>query len=133
MMQHKPTTEHIGWFDALQTHLKFNTLIDYIKLSKNQIIELGICAGAGFLCGFLCKRYAHYVLCGIVFIIGIVLLAQLGIFEIVIRWDVVYKLIGLKRSHLHTDTVTTCFEWMKIHIWMVLSFFIGFFLSLKYA
>ncbi|MCA9770260.1 hypothetical protein KC460_02730 [Candidatus Dependentiae bacterium] len=131
MVKDMSITEQIGWLDRVKSSLKIDTIMEKISASKDKIVELGIYLGAGFLIGFLLKKYAQYVIVFILLVVGITVLQQLGVLHIVINWEKIQELFGVQQTMVSSDVVNSYFEWVRLHIWLVLSFSIGFFFGLK--
>lgn len=120
-----------GWFDKLKASLNIDGIIEKIHESKGKIFEIAIYLGVGFLVGFLCKKYAQFVIVLIVFIIALVVLQQLEVIQIALDWVRLQDLLGIQSTITGSDSISFYFEWVKVNIWLVLSFAIGFFFGLR--
>lgn len=123
--------ERVGLIDRIKTQLNTETIMDRLRTSKNKLIEMGIYLGAGFVVGFLLKRYAQYVVVGILCLIGLVVLQQMGVLEIVINWDKVQEVFGIQVVPNGANVMNVYWEWIKLNFTLVLSFSVGFLLGLK--
>ncbi len=120
-----------GWFDKLKTSLNIDGLMERIRESKGRIFEIVVYLGIGFLVGFLLKKYAQFVIVFIVLIIGLVVLQQLNVINLVVDWVRLQDLFGIQPTVTGSDTISFYFEWIKVNIWLVLSFAVGFFFGLR--
>jgi uncharacterized membrane protein (Fun14 family) len=121
----------VGWFDKLKASLNIDGIVEKIRESKGKIFEIAIYLGVGFLIGFLCKKYAQFVIVLIVFIIALVVLQQLEVIQITFDWMRLQDLLGIQSTITGSDSISFYFEWVKVNIWLVLSFAIGFFFGLR--
>jgi uncharacterized membrane protein (Fun14 family) len=131
--QYKSIAEPVGFIEKIKAGLNIDTLLEQFRSSKQRIIECGIYLAVGFFIGLLCKRYAHYMIICVIFISGIIALSHVGILEITIQWDILYKFTGIQTATLQGDPVGCCYQWIRLNIVQLLTFFIGFFLGLKVA
>lgn len=120
-----------GWFDKLKASLNIDGIIEKLRESKGKIFEIAIYLGIGFLIGFLCKKYAQFVIVLIVFIIALVVLQQLQVIHIAVDWERLQDMVGIQPTMIGSDSISFYFEWVKVNIWLVLSFAIGFFFGLR--
>lgn len=120
-----------GWFEKIKASLNLDGLMEKIRDSKGKIFEIVVYLGAGFLLGFLLKKYAQYMIVLVVLVIGLIVLQQLNVITIAVDWVRLQDLFGIQPTVTGSDTISFYFEWIKVNIWLVLSFAIGFFFGLR--
>lgn len=120
-----------GWFDKLKASLNIDGIVEKISEYKGRIFEIAIYLGVGFLIGFLCKKYAQFVIVLIVFVIALIVLQQLEVIQVTIDWVRLQDMVGIQPTVIGSDSISFYFEWIKVNIWLVLSFAIGFFFGLR--
>lgn len=120
------STVELGWFDKLKNGLQFEALAQKLNLSKYKLLDMALFLGIGFLIGFLWKRYANYVIAGIVFIGILVILNQLELIIIEINWIKVQECCGIVPASQDPDIVGGFWAWSKMNLLIIFSFIIGF-------
>ncbi len=122
-----------GIVDALKERFDVNTMMHKVKLSKDTIFEAGLYAGIGFISGFLLKKYSAYVGVCILLLIGLAVLQQLEVINVVVNWDKVYEQFGIQAAqNVTADTVLgMAWAWMKVNMVISISYVIGLFIGLK--
>lgn len=119
-----------GWFETLKEKLSPSGLIDKMGGSKQLFVEMGICVSAGFLFGFLLKRYASYLAAFVLFIAVLFVFQHFGIVDFSINWSRIPEIIGVQPATQTTHITSIYFAWMKQNMWLVLSFLVGFLFGL---
>jgi len=121
----------MSWLDRMKSSLNVDTMVQKLRMSKGKLIEIALYFGAGFLTGFLLRKYAQYVVVGIVFIVALAVLQQLDILSIVINWNKIYELFGMQPTTPGTQALGSYWEWVKNNFLLIFSFSTGFLLGLK--
>lgn len=122
-----------GWFDSIKETLRIDALVEKIKANKQVFIDIGIFSFAGFVAGFLVKRYGHYMLACALFVVGLVFLQYVSLINISINWTHVEQVFGIQKSTaLENGTLLTIFwEWAKANMMRLISFVVGFLVGLR--
>ena len=121
-----------GWFDSLKEYLNVDQWSKKLNLSINRLVEIGIYLGIGFLTGFFLRRFSKYLIVFILFIIGIILLQQFGLIDVMVNWSKVNEVFGIKTIQKVDGGLLVIFwEWTKANLLIVFSFTIGFLIGLK--
>jgi len=121
-----------GWFDSFKEKIHIDQWAEKLNLSKNRLIEIGIYLGIGFLTGFLLRRFSKYVIVFVLFILGIVLLNQFGIINVMVNWSKVNEVFGIQTiQKVDGGLIVIFWEWTKANLLVVFSFSIGFLIGLK--
>jgi len=118
----------VGWFDAMVKKLH----LDKVNISSNRLIEIGMYLGIGFVTGFLLRRCAAYVFIAILTLVGLFMLHQFGVITVTVDPVKMQELFGIKQTvTLDTNIMMVWWEWIKLNMALVLSFFIGLLIGLK--
>ena len=121
----------VGWFEKLKHSLSFDAISEKLNLSKQTLFEAALFLGAGFVCGFLWKRYANYFIAFLIFIAALIVLQQLDMLFIKINWVKLQECCGIQTLPADSDMLTMAWKWVKLNVFAVFSFFIGFCLGVK--
>ncbi len=126
-----PTTT--GVLDTLKERIDMPGIVQKAKLSKDKIYEAGLYAGIGLICGYLVKRYSAYVVMAVLALIGLWVLQQYGVVQIMVNWDKVYEYFGIQVAQdVTADTVIgMIWEWVKLNVVISISYLVGFFIGLR--
>jgi len=126
-----PTTP--GIVETLKERFDMPSMVEKAKLSKDKIYEGALYGGIGLICGYLVKRYSAYVVMGVLAFIGLWVLQQYGVVQIVVNWDKVYEYFGIQVAQdVSADTVIgMIWEWMKLNMVISISYLVGFFIGLR--
>jgi uncharacterized membrane protein (Fun14 family) len=122
-----------SWLEKLKNSFNLEYLKEKLSLSKQTVTEIAISGGVGFVCGFLLKRYAHFIFLLVLFGIGILGAQQAGIISMEVNWEQLRELFGIHASSAHGDLVAIYWEWIKLNLPVVISFTIGLLLGLKFG
>jgi uncharacterized membrane protein (Fun14 family) len=114
------------WAQSMKDKILSSDIVEKIRNSKQLFIEMGIVLCIGFLAGFLFKRYAQYIVVGLLFVGLLFILQQADIISFGINWNRIPELFGASPAAPTTEVMQSSLTWMKHHIWLVLSFVIGF-------
>lgn len=128
-----PAQNNSGLVDTLKERFDVNAMMQKAKLSKDKFLEAGLYAGIGFISGFLLKKYSAYVGVCILALIGLAVLQQLEVINVIVNWDKVNELFGIQAAQdVTADTVLgMTWEWVKVNMVISVSYVIGFFIGLK--
>lgn len=121
----------INWLMSMKEKFTASSLLDKVRGSQQLLIEMGICLSAGFLIGFLLKRYAQYVAAFILFVALIFVFQHFSIVNIDINWNRIPELIGIEPIADSSDAASAYIAWAKENIWLVISFSVGFLFGLQ--
>jgi uncharacterized membrane protein (Fun14 family) len=114
-----------GWMQSISSALRIDWLEKKMHLSRGSLIEFIICFAFGILIGYLTKRYAKLILAAVCFVAILVVLQHFNFISIGINWG---KLQGLSASPVSEPAglFSVLWDWVKMHVGVVLSFAIGF-------
>jgi len=115
-----------GWFDKAKTTLG----LDKLHITTDQVIQVSLYLGAGFLVGFLLKRLSTYLLAIVFALVVILMLHQFNVVTLTFNLDKIQEFLGMQAAG-QTNVVVALWEWAKMHVAYVLSFVIGFLIGLK--
>src|SRR5579872_6118166 len=82
----QPDFAQPGMLDTVKEKLNVNNIMEKIKSSKDQLFEIGLYAGAGFLSGFLLKKYSSYVVVLVLLLVGLGVLNQMEVINLTVNW-----------------------------------------------
>lgn len=122
-----------GMLDTVGDQFSVTGMVDKIKASKDRFFEIGLYAGAGFLSGFLLKKYSTYVAVFVLMLIGIGVLQHMEVIQLGVNWDKAYELFGIQAAQtVSADSVIhTIWEWVKVNMAISISYLVGLFIGLK--
>jgi len=128
-----PPSSNTSWFDHMKDALNPKLLWQKIKDSKSLLLDIALFFGVGFLIGFFLRKYGQYVAAFIVFCVCLILLSQFNIVQLGINWERVQQVIGFRLPVVPEGgtLVAVYWEWVKINIFPVLSFCVGFLVGLR--
>ena len=119
-----------GMLDTVKTKFNVDELVDNFNMQ-----QAGMYAGvglAGFLTGFLLKKYSQYLIFAILLIGGIFGLQYLGyISTFEINWTMIQQQVGMQPLVGNGVTMTSVWQWVRANFAFVLSGSVGFLLGLK--
>ena len=117
-----------GWIDSLKLKLNVESFVK----NKDKLITLLLYLGAGFLAGFLVKRFFKYVLVLGVIIAGICLLEHYGIIHIMVDWNKANEVFGVKAiPKVDGNLLSFYWQWVKVNWVVSISAAIGFIIGWK--
>ncbi len=119
--------------ESMQEQFSYTSVVEKIKSSKDRLFEVGLYGGIGFLSGFLLKKYSTYVAVLILMLIGLAVLQQLEVINIIVNWQKVYEVFGIQAAMDVTadNIITIAWEWIKVNLVISVSYVIGLFIGLK--
>jgi uncharacterized membrane protein (Fun14 family) len=128
-----PIEQASGMVDKMKEQFSVDNLMNKVRSSKDQLFEIGLYAGVGFLSGFLLKKYSSYVAVFILMLVGLGVLQNLEVINIGIDWAKVNELFGIQAAqNVSADSlIHTVWEWVKVNLAISISYLIGLFIGLK--
>jgi len=107
--------------------------IEKVKMSKDRLFEIGLYAGAGFLSGFLLKKYSTYVGVFVLILVGLGVMQQMEVINCTINWDKVSEVFGIQvaQTVIPDNILTTIWEWVRLNMVISVSYLVGLFIGLK--
>jgi len=123
----------LGFMDSMKDYISPDYWVKRFNLDKEKMINLALYFGAGFIIGFLLKKYSRYVFSFALISLAIAVLIYLDIVTFAVNWSKVYSMIGLQSSTMAPDAnlVALFWAWAKLNAGMVFSFILGFLFGLK--
>jgi uncharacterized membrane protein (Fun14 family) len=119
------------WVASVKETMSPDNLMKKFDLTSDKLINIGLYLAAGFFAGFLLKKYAHVLF---TIALGIAVLSVLhyaGFVTITINWDKLQTLGIGPVPTIDATFFTLVWEWIKLHVAVVLSFIIGFLIGVK--
>jgi len=117
-----------GWIDSLKLKLNVESFVK----NKDKLITLLLYLGAGFLAGFLVKRFFKYVLVLGIIIGAICLLEYYGIIHIMVDWNKTNEVFGIKAiPKVDGNLLSFYWKWVKVNWVVSISAAIGFIIGWK--
>ncbi|MFC1842488.1 FUN14 domain-containing protein [Candidatus Dependentiae bacterium] len=121
-----------GWFETIKEKLNLDTLTKKFDLSKDKIITLVFYLGAGFLAGFLIKRFFKYVLVLAAIVVAIYFLEKSGVVHVMVDWTRMNEVFGIKSiPQVDGNLFWVYWQWIKANLAVSISFLIGFIVGWK--
>lgn len=122
-----------SWSDTIKGHIQ--DLWAKVQESHSLLFTMALYGGVGFVAGYLCKKYAHFLVFLIMLAVMISFLQQLDYLSCTINWVKVYGLIGFDQPVDISDVsfVTYLFDWIKNNLAAVVSLAVGFLLGLRFG
>ena len=120
-----------GLLDKLKVWFNWEAISKKLHLSQNKLIEIALYLGIGFLAGFLLRKYAQFVAFLVLVLVGLILLQQMDLINIVMHWDKIESFFGIQKVAASTDTFSTILSWIKLNLSIVVSFIVGFLFGIK--
>jgi uncharacterized membrane protein (Fun14 family) len=126
-----------GFLDKAKDLMNPNVLMQKFNLNRSRLFELGIFLVAGFLFGFLLKKYSRYVLLAILMVGGLFLLQYFEVLTITINWVKAQELFGIQPMMTPEGAaegvtfLTPYWEWVQANVGLVVSAAIGFLVGIK--
>ena len=119
-----------SWSDTLKGHAQ--DAWAKVQESHSLLFTIAIYSGVGFVAGFLCKKYAHFLVLLIVLAVCVSVLQQMDYVSFSIQWERIYALLGVPSSA--DSSLINCFiDWVKNNITQMVSFVVGFLLGLRFG
>jgi uncharacterized membrane protein (Fun14 family) len=121
-----------GWLQSLADRFNFDDFLQRFNLSTAVILEIIAYAGAGFLAGFLFKRYFKFALVLIIlFFLALKGMEYAGVGSMILNWDRVRELTGFGPSDTLESVVRTQLVWIQMHVRQTISFVVGFLIGIR--
>lgn len=121
-----------GLLDTLKDKLNPSTLMQRLHITQEMLIDMMLYLGVGFLTGFLIKKYGTYIFVFVLFLVALIIAQQAGIISITVYWVKIQELLGMEVvAPAPEGLLSGYWEWAKSHIFLVVSFSIGFLVGLR--
>jgi uncharacterized membrane protein (Fun14 family) len=123
----------MSWFEKIKESLHLDTLAEKIKANKAVFIDIGIFSLAGFIAGFVTKRYGNYMIALVLFVVGLLILQHVDLIHISINWTNVEQVFGIQKNPAVEGgaLLTVFWEWIKANVVRLVSLIIGFLIGLR--
>lgn len=101
--------------------------------SHDSLINLALFGGVGLLSGFVCRKYSSHMLVALAVLVGIFLLQQHGVLDIIVNWDHVGQMFGIQQVMVTSsdDFFSMAWEAIRVNSAISLSYAIGFIVGFK--
>lgn len=128
----EPTATN-GIINTLKENIDTQAIAQKLKISQDQLFDIGLFAGIGFLLGFFIKRYATYVIAFGIFVTGLIVLSQFNMLSFHINWGEVYKILHIPAGTAVgvNNIATIVWEWARSNVIAASSFTISLLIGLK--
>jgi len=121
-----------GWIETLKETFNFENLSKKFDLSREKVITLLLYLGAGFIFGFLFKKYLKYLFVLALIIVGIYALQRTGAMTITVDWVRMNEVFGIKGiPQIDGNFFSIFWGWIKANLAVSISFFLGFIIGWK--
>lgn len=120
-----------NWVTSVKDTMSPDNLMKKFDLTSDKLINIGLYLAAGFFAGFLLKKYAHALF---TVALGIAILSVLhysGFITVAINWDKLQAIGVGPVPTIDSTVLSLAWEWVKLHVAVVLSFIIGFLIGVK--
>lgn len=109
---------------------KLKSVLHLDNFTTNRLIEVGMYLGLGFVIGYSLKRFSGAFITIVLTLLGLFLLHQFQIINLSFNVDKLRECFGLASTQ---DSTLLCayWNWVKAHVILVLSFFIGFLIGIR--
>jgi len=126
------TGSQTGFLDKVKEFLDPSTIMERIKSHKDILLAMALYLGAGFLVGFLLKKYFKIVLIIAIPLVALFLLAQFDMLSVVFNWTKLRETFGIQPlPALDTTLLENVWAWTKGNVALALSGAVGFFIGLR--
>ncbi len=125
------TSTNADWAVSVKETMSPDNLMKKFDLTSDTLINIGLYLAAGFFAGFLLKKYAHVLF---TIALGIAILSVLhysGFVTVTINWDKLQTFGIGSVPTIDATVLTLAWEWVKMHVAVVLSFLVGFLIGVK--
>jgi len=122
----------MGLLDKIKESFNPEAISKKFNLNRSTLMEMGVYLGVGFVSGFLFKKFSKYVFVFALGVAGIFVLQQLGVVSIVVDWNKMHELFGIRSVTMPDASIFGVYwNWIKVNAKLVLSFSGGFLVGLK--
>ena len=120
--------------ESFKHALQPETIAHKLGIDKNTLIDIGVYGAIGFIVGFLLKKYSEYFIAFVLFVVGIIILQQLGYVSMEFNTAKIHDVLGLPTVFVANDSYgALLLEWLKSNVPAAASLIIGFLIGLKIA
>jgi uncharacterized membrane protein (Fun14 family) len=109
---------------------KLKSVLHLDNFTTNRLIEVGMYLGLGLLIGYALKRFSGAFITIVLTLLGLFLLHQFQIINLSFNVDTLRECFGLVSTQDST-LLYAYWNWVKAHVILVLSFFIGFLIGIR--
>ncbi len=109
---------------------KLKSVLHLDNFTTNRLIEVGMYLGLGLLIGYALKRFSGAFITIVLTLLGLFLLHQFQIINLSFNVDKLRECFGLVSTQDST-LLYAYWNWVKAHVILVLSFFIGFLIGIR--
>lgn len=121
----RPTS--VSWSERL----KLDTLSQKLNISHYSLFDFIISIAIGVVIGIIWKRYAHFLIAAVVFVLILFVLTQFNVLDVIINWQRIYNFIGLHPIDPTASVATIGWNWAKENVLLIACAIIGFILGIK--
>ncbi len=131
-MSDQAVKSEAGVLETLKENLNPSHLMKKFNITSATLLQMAIYFGVGIMIGYMLKKYGKFVIVLILFILGLLLVQQIGLVDITVHTDKVQELFGLQpTAYDDKHLLVGYWEWVKAHVALVLSLSIGFLVGLR--
>lgn len=121
-----------GWLSSLTHSFNFDDFLQKFNVSTVMLLEMLVYVGAGFVAGFLFKRYFKQVAVGLVlFFLAIKGLEYAGIGALSLNWVRIREIFGFEQGATLETIIKAQLAWMQGHVRQTISVAVGFLIGVK--
>ena len=125
--------ETVGWSDTIKMHIQ--NAWTKIQESQNLLLAIAIYGGIGFITGYFLKKYAHFIVFSILFLVALVLMNQFEYITFTINWIKIQDSLCMPTGvEMTAPSIANCvFEWTRSHLSEAISLVVGFLIGLRFG
>ena len=133
MTEQDVVVESLGWWDTIKLHIQ-NAWMK-IQESQNLLLAIAVYGGIGFIVGYFLKKYAHFLIFFILFLVSLVLMHQFEYLTFTINWVKIQGSLCMPAGvDMTSVSIANCvFEWTKSHVAEAVSVVVGFLIGLRFG
>lgn len=119
-----------GFFQKTVRDFSFDSVLEKLHLSRENLLEIALYFGGGFVCGFFFKKYNHYFLV-MAFFMVILLIADYGnIISLTINTETIKSILGCPPLPEQATLLSCLVAMVQEHVRASVSFISGFIIGL---
>lgn len=128
---HGAANQASGWADSIKERSKH--AMEWLHESRTLLLDILLYGGLGFLSGFLLRKYSNYVAFLVLVIVGIIILQQWNVMNVIINWSKINDFFGFQHAPLTLDgaSFNLFWEWCKVNMAIVVSYIVGLLIGLR--
>jgi uncharacterized membrane protein (Fun14 family) len=119
-----------GFFKKMFHDFSFDSFLEKLNLSRENLLEIALYFGSGFLLGFFFKKYHHYVIAMIFFIVALYIADYCTIISVTINTDNIKALLGCSTMPADATLFSCLMHMIQERVRASVSFISGFIIGI---